>query len=177
MGRVACWRAAVGRIRRQVRDRLLRCDIGGRRVNEGGWDTHGFDNTRMYNIVDKYQLPITDQTLPTLIQDLQERGLLDETLIVWMGEFGRTPEINKNVSRDHWPQCYTTLLAGGGVKGGYVYGKSDERAKFPLERPVKPEDLAATIYYLMGIDPATEIYDRNDRPLVIGGSVLTDVIA
>ena len=151
--------------------------IGGRRVNEGGWDTHGFDNTRMYNIVDKYQLPITDQTLPTLIEELDERGLLDEPLIVWMGELGRTPEINKNVSRDHWPQCYTTLLAGGGVKGGYVYGKSDERAKFPLERPVKPEDLAATIYYLLGIDPATEIYDRNDRPLVIGGSVLSDVIA
>ncbi len=92
--------------------------IGGRRVNDGGWDTHGFDNTRMYKIVDKYQLPITDQTLPALLDDLEERGLLDETLVVWMGEFGRTPDINKNESRDHWPQCYTTLLAGGGVKGG-----------------------------------------------------------
>jgi hypothetical protein len=151
--------------------------IGGRRVNEGGWDTHGFDNTRMYKIVDKYQLPITDQTLPTLLDDLEERGLLDETLVVWMGEFGRTPEINKNVSRDHWPQCYTALLAGGGVKGGYVYGKSDERAKFPAEKPVKPEDLAATIYYLLGIDPGTEIYDRDNRPLIIGGNTLYDVLA
>lgn len=151
--------------------------IGGRRVNEGGWDTHGFDNTRMYNIVDKYQLPITDQTLPTLIDDLHQRGLLEETLVVWMGEFGRTPEINKNVSRDHWPQCYTALLAGGGVKGGYVYGKSDERAKFPLERAVKPEDLAATMYQLLGIDPNTEIYDHNNRPLIIGGQPLHDVIA
>ncbi len=151
--------------------------IGGRRVNQGGWDTHGFDNTRMYEIVDKYQLPITDQTLPTLLDDLQDRGLLDETLVVWMGEFGRTPEINKNLSRDHWPQCYTALLAGGGVKGGYVYGKSDELAKFPAEKPVKPEDLAATIFQLLGIDPSTEIYDRNDRPLVIGGDALHDVFA
>ena len=151
--------------------------IGGRRVNDGGWDTHGFDDTRMYEIVDKYQLPITDQTLPTLLDDLEERGLLDETLVVWMGEFGRTPEINKNLSRDHWPQCYTTLLAGGGVKGGYVYGESDERAKYPAEKPVKPEDLAATIYHLLGIDPSTEIYDRNNRPLIIGGDTLHDVFA
>jgi uncharacterized protein (DUF1501 family) len=151
--------------------------IGGRRVNEGGWDTHGFDDTRMYEIVNRYQLPITDQTLPTLLVDLEERGILNETLVVWMGEFGRTPEINKNLSRDHWPQCYTVLLAGGGVKGGYVYGRSDERAKFPEENPVKPEDLAATIFYLLGIDPETEIYDRNHRPLVIGGNTIRDVIA
>lgn len=151
--------------------------IGGRRVNEGGWDTHGFDDTRMYNIVDKYQLPITDQTLPTLLDDLESRGLLDETLVVWMGEFGRTPEINKNESRDHWPQCYTALLAGGGVKGGYVYGVSDERAKYPAEKPVRPEDLAATIFQLVGIDPHTEIYDRNNRPLAIGGDCLYDIIA
>jgi hypothetical protein len=151
--------------------------IGGRRVNEGGWDTHGFDNTRMYKIVNKYQLPITDQTLPALLDDLEERGLLDETLVVWMGEFGRTPNINKNESRDHWPQCYTTLLAGGGVKGGYVYGKSDAHARFPEEKPVKPEDLAATIFQLLGIDPGTEIYDRDHRPLIIGGNTVHDVIA
>ncbi len=151
--------------------------IGGRRVNEGGWDTHGFDNTRMYKIVNKYQLPITDQTLPALLDDLEERGLLDETLVVWMGEFGRTPNINKNESRDHWPQCYTTLLAGGGVKGGYVYGKSDAHARFPEEKPVKPEDLAATIFQLLGIDPGTEIYDRDHRPLIIGGNTVDDVIA
>jgi uncharacterized protein (DUF1501 family) len=131
----------------------------------------------MYKIVDKYQLPITDQTLPTLLDDLSERGLLEDTLVVWMGEFGRTPDINKNQSRDHWPQCYTALLAGGGVKGGYVYGKSDSHARFPAERPVKPEDLAATIFQLLGIDPGTEIYDPNDRPLVIGGNTIHDVIA
>ncbi len=151
--------------------------IGGRRVNDGGWDTHGFDNTRMYKIVDKYQLPITDQTLPALLDDLEERGLLDETLVVWMGEFGRTPNINDNESRDHWPQCYTTLLAGGGVKGGYVHGKSDAHARFPEEKPVKPEDLAATIFQLLGIDPGTSIYDRDHRPLIIGGNTIHEVIA
>lgn len=151
--------------------------IGGRKIGSGGWDTHGFDNTRMYKIVDQYHLPITDQTLPTLLEDLDQRGLLDETLVVWMGEFGRTPKINENESRDHWPQCYTVLLAGGGVKGGYVYGSSDPHAMYPDEHPVKPEDLAATLYYLMGIDPGTEIIDRNDRPLPIGGRPILDVIA
>lgn len=151
--------------------------IGGREIGKGGWDTHGFDDSRMYKIVDQYQLPITDQTLPTLLDELEDRGLLEETLVVWMGEFGRTPKINKNESRDHWPQCYTTLLAGGGTKGGFVYGSSDAHAAFPDEDPVKPEDLAATIYYLLGIDPATEIIDRHNRPLVIGGKPLFDVIA
>ncbi|MCH2124584.1 MAG: DUF1501 domain-containing protein [Pirellulaceae bacterium] len=151
--------------------------IGGREIGKGGWDTHGFDDSRMYKIVDQYQLPITDQTLPTLLDELEDRGLLEETLVVWMGEFGRTPKINKNESRDHWPQCYTTLLAGGGTKGGFVYGSSDAHAAFPDEDPVKPEDLAATMYYLLGIDPATEIIDRHNRPLVIGGKPLLDVIA
>jgi hypothetical protein len=151
--------------------------IGGRQIGKGGWDTHGFDNSRMYKIVDKYHFPLTDQTLPTLLDDLHTRGLLDETLVVWMGEFGRTPKINENESRDHWPQCYTALLAGGGVKGGFVYGKSDAYAMYPDEHPVKPEDLAATIFQLLGVDPAAEIRDRNDRPLVIGGRPLLDVMA
>jgi hypothetical protein len=151
--------------------------IGGRRINEGGWDTHGFDDTRMYKIVDKYQHPITDQTLPTLLDELEERGLLDETLVLWMGEFGRTPKINKNESRDHWPQCYTALLAGGGVKGGYVHGASDANGMYPDKHPVRPEDLAATLYSLLGIDPETEVYDRANRPLIIAGKPVTDVFA
>jgi hypothetical protein len=151
--------------------------IGGRRVNEGGWDTHGFDDTRMYEIVDKYQLPITDQTLPALLDDLETRGLLDETLVVWAGEFGRTPIINKNVSRDHWPRCYSALLAGGGVRGGSLYGRSDEQGMYPAEDPVRPDDLAATIFYLLGIDPKTEIRDTSDRPLVIAnGEPILDII-
>ena len=151
--------------------------IGGRKVGLGGWDTHGFDNTRMYKIVDKYQLPLTDQTLPTLLDDLEERGLLEDTLVLWMGEFGRTPKINDNESRDHWPQCYTALMAGGGVKRGYVYGSSDDRAMYPAEHPVRPEDLAATLYYLMGIDPHSEVHDHLNRPLAIAGNPILDVVA
>ena len=151
--------------------------IGGRRVGSGGWDTHGFDNTRMYKIVDKYHLPITDQTLPALLDDLEQRGMLDETLVLWMGEFGRTPIINKNESRDHWPHCYTALMAGGGVKGGYVYGASDRHGMYPDLNPVKPEDLAATLFSLLGIDPGHEILDRQRRPLVIGGRPLYDLFA
>ena len=85
---------------------------------------------------EKYHLPITEQTLPTLLNDLETRGLLDTTLVVWMGEFGRTPRINDNASRDHWPQCYTALLAGGGVKRGFVYGASDKNGAYPAENPV-----------------------------------------
>jgi hypothetical protein len=152
--------------------------IGGREIGKGGWDTHGFDNTRMYNIVDKYHLPLTDQTLPTLLRDLNQRGLLDETLVVWIGEFGRTPKINENASRDHWPQCYTALLAGGGVTRGQAYGSSDAHGVYPADHPVTPEDLSATMFYLLGIHPATEIYDRADRPLAIApGHVVHDVIA
>jgi hypothetical protein len=146
--------------------------IGGRSTESGGWDTHGFDNTRMFPIVEKYHFPMTEQTLPTLLDDLEQRGLLDETLVVWMGEFGRTPKINQNVSRDHWPDCYTVLLAGGGIPRGSVYGASDSKGMYPDEHPVKPEDLAATIYRQLGIDPAAEVRDRVNRPLAIAGRPL-----
>ena len=142
-------------------------NIGGQSTTEGGWDTHGFNNTRMYPIIEKYHLPLTDQTLPTFLEDLDSRGLLDTTLVVWMGEFGRTPKINENASRDHWPQCYTTLLAGGGVKRGFVYGASDKNGMYPAENPVRPDDLAATIFYLLGIDPHTEVRAVGNRPVLI----------
>ena len=152
--------------------------IGGQSTTRGGWDTHGFNNTRMYPIVEKFHLPITDQTLPTLLNDLDERELLDTTLVVWMGEFGRTPKINDNISRDHWPQCYTVLLAGGGVKRGFVYGASDKNASFPDRDPVRPDDLAATMFQLLGVDPQTEVYDTANRPLVIaGGSPISGILA
>jgi hypothetical protein len=141
--------------------------IGGQSTEAGGWDTHGFNNTRMYPIIEKRHLPITDQTLPTLLNDLDSRGLLDETLVLWMGEFGRTPRINANVSRDHWPQCYTTLLAGGGVRRGFAYGASDKNGAYPAKDPVRPDDLAATVFYLLGIDPATQVKSLGDRPVNI----------
>lgn len=152
--------------------------IGGQSTTRGGWDTHGFNKTRMFEIIDKYHHPITDQTLPALIDDLEERGLLDETLVIWVGEFGRTPKINKEQSRDHWPQCYTALLAGGGVKRGFTYGASDTHGMYPAEHPVRPEDLAATMYQLLGIDPETEVHDRGNRPLAISsGKPVQAIIA
>lgn len=152
--------------------------IGGQSTTAGGWDTHGFNNTRMFPIIEKRHLPITDQTLPTFLEDLDDRGLLDTTLVVWVGEFGRTPRINDNVSRDHWPQCYTALLAGGGVKRGHVHGASDRNGAFPARDPVRPDDLAATMFALLGIDPATEVYDAANRPLAIaGGRPIHDLLA
>ena len=151
--------------------------IGGQSTDNGGWDTHGFNNTRMFPIIEKRHLPITDQTLPTFLNDLESRGLLDTTLVVWVGEFGRTPRINANISRDHWPQCYTALLAGAGVKKGFVYGASDKHGEYPADKPVKPDDLAATIYHLLGIDPHTEVRDTLNRPVPISyGKVITDVM-
>jgi hypothetical protein len=153
-------------------------NIGGQSTESGGWDTHGFNNTRMYPIIQKYHLPITDQTLPTFLNDMDDRGLLEDTLVVWMGEFGRTPKINDNASRDHWPQCYTVLLAGAGVKRGFIYGASDKTGSLPAENPVRPDDLAATIYYLLGIDPRTEVMGVGDRPLLIAdGKPVMGVIA
>jgi hypothetical protein len=95
-----------------------------------------------------------------------------------MGEFGRTPKLNGQTSRDHWPQCYTVLLAGGGVKRGYVYGASDKQGAYPAKDPVRPDDLAATVFYLLGIDPATEVRGLGDRPVAISdGKPVMDVIA
>lgn len=151
--------------------------IGGQSTTDGGWDTHGFNNTRMFPIIEKRHLPITDQTLPTLLNDMETRGLLKDTLVVWVGEFGRTPRINANISRDHWPQCYTALLAGAGVKKGFVYGASDKHGEYPADKPVKPDDLAATIYHLLGIDPHTEVRDTLKRPVPISyGKAITDVM-
>ena len=151
--------------------------IGGQSTTAGGWDTHGFNNTFMYPIIEKYHLPITEETLPTLINDLDQRGLLDTTLVLWMGEFGRTPKLNAQTSRDHWPQCYTVLLAGGGVKRGYVYGASDKDGAYPAKDPVRPDDLAATLFYLLGIDPATEVRGLGDRPVLISeGKPVLDIL-
>ena len=152
--------------------------IGGQSKTKGGWDTHGNNNTRMFPILQAYHLPVTDRTLPVLVNDLDERGLLDETLVIWMGEFGRTPKINGNVSRDHWPNCYSVLLAGGGVKRGYVHGASDKNGAYPDRDGVRLDDLSATMFSLLGIDPGTEVHDRLDRPLPISaGKPIEDILA
>jgi hypothetical protein len=124
------------------------------------WDAH----FKVFNQHKTHLLPAADQGLAALIEDLDERGLLDTTLIVALGEFGRTPKINGDGGRDHWPDCYTVLLAGGGVKGGFVYGASDRLGAYPAADPVSPADLAATIFWCFGIDPATEVHDTTGRP-------------
>jgi hypothetical protein len=145
---------------------------------KGGWDTHGFDNKPMDPILKSYLLPITNQTLPTLIEDLDERGLLKDTLVLWMGEFGRTPKINNLAGRDHWPQCYTVVLAGGGIKAGHIHGASDKIGAYPAVGQVRPEDISATLFDLLGIDPATEIRDKLDRPHPVSrGKVIDDLLA
>ena len=124
------------------------------------WDAH-FKN---FNQHKTHLLPLADQSLSALIEDLDDRGLLDSTLVVAMGEFGRTPKINADGGRDHWPDCYTVTLAGGGIRGGSVYGSSDGMGAFPASDPVTPSDLAATIFWRFGIDPATEVHDLTGRP-------------
>ena len=124
------------------------------------WDAHFKCASQHKN----YLLPQADRGLSALIEDLNARGLLDSTLVVAMGEFGRTPKINGEGGRDHWPDCYTVLFAGGGVKGGFVYGSSDRIGAFPDLDPVTPGDLAATIYWRFGIDPGAEIHDQGNRP-------------
>src|SRR5207244_13336851 len=99
-----------------------------------------------------------------LIEDLEARGLLDTTLVMAMGEFGRTPKINPGGGRDHWPDCYTAVLAGGGVHGGAAYGASDRIGAYPAADPVTPADLTATVFWRFGIDPATEVRDQTNRP-------------
>ena len=144
---------------------------------KGGWDTHGNN----FNDQKQRLLPMTDQTVPTLIEDLAARGLLDETLVVWMGEFGRSPKVTNTAQfgadgRDHWPQCYTALFAGGGVRGGAIYGSSDKNGAYPATNPTRPDDLAATIFWALGIDPETEVYDVQGRPLPIAaGRPITEI--
>jgi hypothetical protein len=124
------------------------------------WDAHA----KCANQHKNYLLPQFDLGLSALIEDLEVRGLLDSTLIVVTGEFGRTPKINSNGGRDHWPECSSVLLAGGGVIGGATFGSSDRLGAFPATHPVTPGDLAATIFSRFGIDPGTEIRDQAKRP-------------
>src|SRR5205807_5346567 len=123
-------------------------------------------------------LPGLDAAVSTLFTDLAQRGLLETTLVVITGEFGRTPRINGNAGRDHWGPAFTVALGGGGVHGGRVVGKTDARAERPASDPHGPENLAATIYHLLGIDPAEEFYTPDGRPVPIvhGGRVIRELL-
>lgn len=147
------------------------------------WDTHN------RNFIDlKSRLcPVTDQAFSALLDDLQSRGLLDETLIVWTGEMGRTPRVGQSVvggagagkdGRDHWASVFSCLLAGGGIRGGVVHGSSDRYAAYPATNPTTPADLAATVYQCLGINPQMQIYDRQGRPATLcEGTPIAPILA
>lgn len=133
------------------------------------WDNHGgtgsLGGISGYKMLKEfYCLPSLDRAYAALLADMSDRGLLDETLIVMLGEFGRTPQINKNAGRDHWGPCQSVVLAGGGVQGGQVYGASDKIAAYPTKNPVKPEDLIATSYHALGLPHDTVVRDQQNRP-------------
>jgi hypothetical protein len=141
---------------------------------------HSYDmHENNFGMLKNCNLPILDQAWPALIEDLEARGLLESTLVIVMGEMGRTPRINAKAGRDHWPQCGFSLLAGGGVKPGMVYGESDAQAAWPKSCPVSPADLVSTVYLLLGIDPHTTVPDRTGRPVAIshGGEAIAEIVA
>ena len=149
--------------RRLVESGVRFINVNHRQFNGGSgsnWDTH-FDN---FSPLKNTLLPPADQALSALVEDLDERGLLESTLVIAMGEFGRTPRINKYGARDHWPDCYSVVLAGGGLHPGLVYGKSDRLGAYPAADPVTPADLAATLYWRFGIDHTTMFRDHQQRP-------------
>ncbi|HIE98857.1 MAG TPA: DUF1501 domain-containing protein [Planctomycetes bacterium] len=136
------------------------------------WDTHGGLEGRYKQIV-----PEIDRGFATLVADLKDRGLLDTTMVVNAGEFGRTPQINNKAGRDHWPNVYSTVLAGGGIRGGTVIGASDSKGAEVLSSPVSPADVLATMWQSLGIPPDTTIHDRLARPMPVSdGQVLHDCL-
>ena len=132
------------------------------------WDTHK-DN---FNALKNRLVPPMEQAYAALLDDLEERGLLDSTLVIWMGEFGRTPKINVDAGRDHWPGCYSVLLAGGGIRGGQIIGASDDIGAFPKDRPVTPAEIHATVFAALGYDVRSISYESTDgRPIPLTDGV------
>ncbi|MDE0891624.1 MAG: DUF1501 domain-containing protein, partial [Planctomycetota bacterium] len=154
--------------------RLVEAGVRYVTINVGGWDHHEGIHKGL-----KKNLPQVDQAFARLLIDLDERGLLDTTLVLLTSEFGRTPKINPKGGRDHWPGCFSVVMAGGGVKRGYVHGRSDATASAPEEKRVGPEDFARTVFMLTGIQPDKELMSPGDRPLSIqeNGNLLRDILA
>lgn len=138
------------------------------------WDTHKDNFTRMKNSL----VPPMEQAYAALLDDLEERGLLEETLVIWMGDFGRTPKINNDAGRDHWPGCYSVVLAGGGIRGGQVVGSSDKIGGHPETRPVSPADIHATVYRALGYDSGAITFQSHDgRPIPLSeGKVISELL-
>lgn len=143
--------------------RLIEAGVRCVTVEHSGWDTHGHN----FLLLEKTLLPMLDPAMAALFRDLDDRGMLDTTLVVVTGEFGRTPRINNNAGRDHWGPSFAVPMGGGGLKGGRVVGASDATGSKPTEDPYGPEDLAATMHHLLGIDPDEEFHSAEGRPFKI----------
>jgi uncharacterized protein (DUF1501 family) len=139
------------------------------RTPASSWDTHSRHFPQMKDLL----CPTFDRAFAGLIEDLDQRGLLAQTLVLGTAEFGRTPRVNRAGGRDHWPWAYSVALAGGGAARGVVYGATDKRAAFPVAQPHGPHDLAATVYHLLGVPANTQLYDQAGRPhaLVTGRKI------
>ena len=176
----------------KLRDRYGRHLFGqstimGRRMIEAGsrfvtvlWDApdgYSWDSHRSSQHLKEHLVPGFDQAFSALIEDLEDRGLLDETLVVAVGEMGRTPQGNDAWGRGHWSHCFPCVLAGAGIRGGITYGQSDKHAEYPIEDKVSPEDLARTIFWSLGVDPDIRLPDAQGRPtqIIEGGRVLSEL--
>jgi hypothetical protein len=145
-----------------------------RNTDNQSWDTHKNQHVRMR----EHLLPAFDKGMAAFLDDMQERGLLDETLVTWWGEFGRTPKINRNVGRDHWGFCQSVGLTGAGVKPGLIYGSSTKDGGYPSTLPVSPDDLSATIFERLGIDHKQHMYDIQKRPIPLSyGTPVRDILS
>lgn len=154
--------------------RLVEAGVRCVTIDHTNWDTH-YNN---FTVLKDDLLPHLDSGLPTLLRDLDQRGMLDKTLVCVMGEFGRTPRVNKYAGRDHWGPSNCILLAGGGIKHGRVIGATNSKGERPAKDPVGPADLSATMHHLLGIDTTEEFYTREGRPMPIAkdGRVLTELL-
>jgi hypothetical protein len=145
--------------------RLVEAGVTAVEVNLGGWDTHGQNFTALRTRL----LPTLDKAMGALVRDLVDRGLWKNTVVLWMGEFGRTPRINQNAGRDHWARCWSVVLGGGSIKGGQAYGATTRDGTAVDRDPCSVSDVFATVYKALGIDPTTQIRDPNGRPTGISG--------
>ncbi len=143
-------------------------------VEHANWDTHYYN----FQTLQEDLLPKLDLAMSALFSDLSDRGMLKKTLVVVTGEFGRTPKINKDAGRDHWSRCFTVLMGGGGIHGGRVVGTSDKWAQDPADNPYGPEDMCATIYHLLGINPHSEMHTPEGRPVMLtnNGRVIKELV-
>ena len=155
--------------------RLVEAGVRFVTVTLGGWDTH----QKNFDALSGRNLPQLDQVLSALIQDLSDRGLLDSTIVYCAGEFGRTPKINKNNGRDHWARSMSVVLAGGGFKRGYAHGTTDAQGMAPATEPVTPDDVSASIFHCLGIDPQMELQTGTGRPIQLfrEGKVIDKILA